>query len=249
MTGNLTLRKGLLYFGLPLVLGAVITGSVVAVRAQVGGNPDAGLTDAQRDAKYKSLEKTSVAISDSFTATFVAGDNPIANLPHHEVNVLPVPSELDLEGATAKASEILRGTVNAQRIEMSGPDDAWQTRVISTISVSRWLKGKSGRATIEISQPGRAELGDDLKVFLATDPSDPAVNVGDDVIVFVSSTNQRGYRVALPFKVLKVIQGAIEPNELDTPLASLHGRSASVVLDSIANNVALGTGPVTAVTP
>ncbi len=83
MTTNLSVRKGLLYFGVPLVLAAAITGSVVAVRAQQGGgNPDAGLTDAQRNAKYKSLEKTSVALSDSFNATFVAGNQPVADLPH-----------------------------------------------------------------------------------------------------------------------------------------------------------------------
>ena len=165
-------------FGLLALLVVAAAAAGFAVRAQnTYVNPDTGLSDAQRDAKYKTASAASVSNQADVVARFDASGQAVSDLPRLDSTAFYAGSKYDLAGASAAATEIVRGVVEAQRlVGVDGFPAA--TRVVSTVRVEAELKGGLKPSTIDIEQFGNPQLLDDGTYALLIDANDPVLVAG-----------------------------------------------------------------------
>ena len=244
MTGGFRRFTTVGYFLVPLVLAMAVTASIVAVRAQGGGtyvNPDAGLTDAQRDAKYKTATAVSGQQQYQLTQEFIASGISVANLPQAPLLLDAVLPPYDLNQAVAAASEIVDGTVQSQRV-MASPDRPGLAWVISTLSVRSWLKGGDNSKTVELRQLGVPGRDLDGRWSIGVIASDPVAEAGHEVIVLSSGRDKSGRLQALGNGVMTVDNGMVQPNPNDPNLAPIRGTPVGHVRSMIRQRViACGT--------
>ncbi|MGH3262082.1 MAG: hypothetical protein ACRDNS_08825, partial [Trebonia sp.] len=153
------LQRKLRYLG--VVIGAVVlaaTGTVVAsatstsVAGTAGGkpvpapNPDAGLTDAQRNAIYQQTEASFQQRYKAWLKSAAAHSQNLRALPRHPMAASYLPGQPTLLAAKQKAEVIISGTVTAIRFE---PGTA-----VLTVHVNRTVKGSAGNDILVIQGGG-----------------------------------------------------------------------------------------------
>ena len=95
-------------------------------------DPDAGLTDAQKDAKHQDFQATFEGCYAAWAANFDSSTVDLTALPHQLSNADPAPPKPSLEAVTAYADVIVVGTFRSAR---PLPPPAFLTEV--TLDVTR----------------------------------------------------------------------------------------------------------------
>ncbi len=224
-----------LYFVIPAIVAGIAAVTIIAVRAQGGGtyvNPDAGLTDAQRDAKYGTARAGSTDQQAKINEQFATAHTSVANLPRIPSLAFYDRSQYNIAQATAAAHDVVYGTITDQYIVTLRGQPAVSS-VVSVISVQGRLKGAGAGTTVELEQAGTPVLRDDGTYALVVNENDSVMNVGDEVLVFSRSRSAGGRLLALPYKVMQVKNGHIIPNKLDDKVAGIAGLNTQQVFDSI----------------
>lgn len=118
------------------------------------------------------------------------------------------------------------------------------TCAISTVAVTRWLKGGRGELTVQLAQPVVLYTTRSGAIGVGIADNDPAVQLNQDVVVFASGSDRFGRLLAIPYKIIQVVNNTAEPNPSDQLLAPVRGvRIDSLVADIFAD-VALVGSPV-----
>lgn len=226
-------RRNLWFLGASMLVAGLASFAVFAVRAQnTYTNPDAGLSDSQRDAKYKTASAASVNNQADVVARFEASGQSLSDLRRLDSTAFYAGSKYDLAGASAVATEIVRGVVEAQRlVGVDGFPAA--TRVVSTIRVEAELKGGLKPSTIDVEQFGSPQLLSDGTYGLLIDANDPVLVAGTEVIVFAEARTSQNRFSLLPYKTLTISAGVVSPNPGDANGKMLDGRSADDIVATI----------------
>lgn len=231
-------RRSLMLAGMSMLVAALATFAIFAVRAQDKYvNPDAGLSDEERDAKYKTASAASVNSQAEIVARFLASGQALSDLRRLDSTAFYAGSKYDLAGASTAATEIVRGVVEAQRfVGVDGFPAA--TRVVSTVRVEAELKGGLRPSTIDVEQFGSPQILDDGTYGLLINANDPVLVAGTEVIVFAEARTSQGGFSLLPYKTLTISAGVVSPNPDDANGKVLDGRSADDVVATIVSALA-----------
>jgi hypothetical protein len=214
-------RRLTLAFAIFVAAGAA---AFVAVRVGAGDrgttNRDAGLTDEERDAKYKALSRDSATSQAQLDFELATSGTAIATLPRSQLLLdIAVPDE-DLGGLVRAAQAVVEGTVTDQRLVVSANS---APVVVSTISVVDWIKGGPNATTIELRQVALATRRDDGSLGLAVIAADPVPYPRQHLVIFVQAEDPDGRMIAVPGSTLVVDAGVVEPNPANARLAPLKG--------------------------
>lgn len=144
------------------------------------GNPDAGLTNAERNQKYDAVRRQFVsdraAFRDAFNHSGYTADS-LRAMRQAPIMASYVPPPLTLDEAVSQADEIVVGTAQAIRF-----DKTWFA--YSTVAVESVLKGKQ-LSSIEIQQYGGPAPGSVGETALETSDAEALLFPGDRVILFL----------------------------------------------------------------
>lgn len=223
------------FFVIPMVVALLIAISIIAVRAQQGGgstNPDAGLTDAQRAAKYDALRQLTTDQQAKINQQFADTHQSVSDLPRVSSLAFYDGSQYDLAQATVAAHDIVHGTITDQYV-VTLPNQPSVSRVVSVISVQNSLKGAAGLTTVELVQAGTPVLRDDGSYALVVNDNDTVMKVGDELVAFSASRDNAGRLIAIPYKVMQIKNGTVIPNRGDDKAQNLSGESAPQLIASI----------------
>ncbi len=227
-----------LYILIPLVLTAAI-GAAVMIAVDAQSESDSDMSDAERDAHYKTAIAISAAQAAPRIKAFAESGRAVDKLPRASLMLQASAPQYSLKEASEAATEIVVGRVVQQKLI---PDDEnpQMATILSTIAVAEWLKGKSSDVTITLEQP--AGLGQDEKgeYVLGVVDLNPVVSLDHDVVAFSSARSSRGGLEAILLSVLTIEEGKIEPNPLDQELAVHAHAPADEILALIRSYVSAG---------
>ena len=227
-----TIRNYGLLFLVPLVIVAVIVTSLAIGSAGSGGDPDVGLSDSARDAKYDDLRATSVAQTSDIVRNFLASGRDVSSLPRLPSLISYDVPLLTPREARDRARRVVRGIVAEQRLEIDASRPG-EGKVVSTIRVSETLKGDSQESLASIEQHASLSLDSNGEFVLVVDDADPPVGLGTDVIVFMeASSGDRNRPIPVTSASIES-DGTLHPNEFNPQFAGLHGRPAAELLTSL----------------
>lgn len=217
--------------GLGLVLAAAtfatlrVTAAIPDAKGPVP-NPDAGLTDAQRDAKYAAGRSE----FDAHYADWLAHLDPAkvqwAQLPHSEINSFSKAPLPDLPSAVHGADVIVVGTAKSIALEPS------VSRV--TVTVEEAIKGAPGGSVTVYQSGGLRPTPDWTGMVVADSPSAPTLVPGTRAVLFLQHRPEDdGYNV-LPFVGTYVISdGVSAPLEYNPFADNVRGLSVAALKAAI----------------
>jgi hypothetical protein len=143
-------------------------------------NPDAGLTDAQRDARYSAGRGEFEARYADWIKGLDVSKLDLASLPHADLNGYYLPPQPNLSAAAAAAGTIVSGVVTGIQPRTSGST--------ATLSVETAIKGAAADSIV-ISQAGGFQPTQDWKgAMIADAEAAPTLLPGDRVLLFVSTS-------------------------------------------------------------
>lgn len=227
------LHSNWLFVALPLVIFAVVVASTMSVVAGPGGNPDAGLTDSERDAKYTQGRATAVAQDAQTVRDFLASGQSVSSLPQVGALVNYDAEALTPRQARVRATSVFRGVVTEQRFEPD-PDYPEGGMVVSTIRVTEWLKGDRQDSLVTLEQVGAPAVGEDGGFILGVHDQNPPVRLGSDVIVFTDATGRSGRARTIPLTGVEIASDrTVQPNDSNAQFAVLRGRPVEELLATL----------------
>lgn len=176
------MRLRALAFSVALAIVA-LAGSVAAVSVATGGdkslppNPDAGLTDQQRHARYSAARDEFQRRLDEWIAALDLSKVDLAALPHTEMMVEQVAPRPSFEAALQAAGRVIVGTVTSLRAATQG--------TLVTLDISRTLKGAE-EPSLTLRQGSGVQPGPGWKEMVIVDaPGDPLLLPGTHVMLLL----------------------------------------------------------------
>src|SRR5581483_9316729 len=167
----------------PLILAAAAVAALRAA-AERSGDPEAGLSDGERQALHARGEATAVGQRSQIVRGFLASGKSIASLDRIGSLVDTLESPLSPKEAYDRANVVVRGVVKEQRFEVD-PAAPGAGRVVSTIEVAEQIKGRDAAPTVIVEQPGSISLDASGEYVLVTYDFNPPVRLGAEVIAFL----------------------------------------------------------------
>ncbi|MCC7363305.1 MAG: hypothetical protein IT303_02950 [Dehalococcoidia bacterium] len=189
--GAILIAHRALRFAVPAAIG--IVGAVLGSQVLPTGaddppawvNPDAGLTDAERDAKYQAGSAASDRAHAEFRHEFErSGQDP---RPLERVRPMIMLSEFeanDLAAAAERADLVVIGRVTAQTF--AGPYGGNE----ATVAVREVLKGEPRESIVVYQFGGPETVGG--HTFLGEAEWDPLLLEGDEVLLFLAGNQEDG---------------------------------------------------------
>ena len=147
-------------------------------------------------------------------AEFERSGRDLSELPRIPSNAFYAGSEFDLAGAIVAADEVVLGTVEGQRLVLVENLPAAR-HIVSTVAITRLLKGDEDAATIELEQFGAPVMQDDGTYALVINENDPVVRTGDQIVLFARRATTLGRFMAISYKTLTVKSGRVAINPRD----------------------------------
>lgn len=215
-----------------LVIGGVAAGVVatVGITALAAGiakgpvsNPDAGLTDTQRDQAYKAATAKFEARYQAWLASIDPSSVPYDALPHSDMTAISEAPAQTLADAKAHATLIVVGRVRSIR-----PTAFDGTYV--TMDIDRSLKGAAS-GTLLVHQGGGLRPTPDWKgMFIADAPNAPLLLPGHRFIVFLQGTSAEVQGFTGEYEL---VGGAVRPTKLNPFGDSVSGKSEAEFVAAI----------------
>jgi len=205
-----------LYLLIPLLL--TLVGATVMIGVAAQGGSDSGMSDAERDAHYKTASAISAAAQAPRIRAFAESGRSVDTLPRTPLLLEASAPELSLKEASETAAEIVVGRVVRQQL-IPDDDNPAMAIILSTIAAPAWLKGESSDLSITLEQPAGLGQDENGEYYLGVADLNPVVYLDHEVIVFSSARSSRGGLLPIPLKVLTIEGGKVEPNQLDRELA------------------------------
>ena len=192
-------------------------------------NPDAKLSDAERDALYQRLRIEGDRLHREWLATIDIDALDLGSLPRVEMPALSLPGESSLSDAAARAHVIVAGKVSEVR--------PTQGVAIDTVfTVEHAMKGTVG-STIAISQAGRLQpTQDGSSVEIVQAANAPLLIPGDRAVLFLQETESAGgasggYYIQSSSGWYQVVDGKIRASPVNTFAASVNAKTEAEFLD------------------
>lgn len=187
------------------------------------GNPEAGLTDAERFAIHTAGIITSATQIADITSDFLDSGRRVSSLRRTSALVSYFGPVLTIDEASGRATSVIRGIVSDQRFEAraAGGGD-----VVSTICVTEWLKGERIDSPVKLTQSASISL-DRGEFVLVVFEIDPLVNLGADVIVFMEPASDDNVQ-SIEFTGVEVAgDGTVRANSINQHFMEYEGRAVS----------------------
>jgi hypothetical protein len=178
-------------------------------------NPDAGLTDAQRDANYANGRADFEARYAQWVASLDVNTLDLSSLQHVELNVIGPPGQPSLQAAKSKADRIVVGHVTAIKPTVNG--------TVVSVAVSRTLKGDQ-RSVIEVRQSSGLRPTSDWKgVVIADSPGEPLMLPGVRAELFLQASSDGMLRVQSVTGMYLLTASGVKALELNPFGSSVNG--------------------------
>lgn len=202
--------------------GVVLLGATTAYAVSSSGrfgNPDAGLTDSQRNANYAAARASFDARYQQWIADLDVTKLDFSSLPHVELNVSVLPPQPTLIAAKSKADRIVVGTVTGLKPTTSG--------TFVSLSVSRTIKGANG-STITLRQASGLRPTSDWKgVMIADSPGEPLLLPGTRVELFLQTATDGVLEIQSVTGFYYLSPSGVRALELNPFASSVNGLSES----------------------
>jgi hypothetical protein len=166
------------------------------------GNPDAGLSDAQRDALHKQAWSVFQQRYAAWVQSMKTENIDLHALPRQVVGGTPLPGQASLRDAVAKADVIVVGCISAIRpMATSGTE--------TTVSVEQTLKGSVG-SDVLVDQTGGLFPTPDYKSAVIGQGAESLLLPGDRAILLLQkSTTSSDYTIQNISGWYQVVAGVV----------------------------------------
>jgi hypothetical protein len=165
-------------FASVLIAAGALAVSVAAGGKLVPTNPDAGLSDQERDARYSQARAEFEKRYEEWKAGLDLATVDLATLPRSELMIQSAAPEPTLSAAVQAADRIIVGSVQSLRATTSAG-------TLVTLRVEQTLKGSSA-STLTIRQGSSIEPGADWNGMMIGDaPGDPLLLPATRVVLFL----------------------------------------------------------------
>jgi hypothetical protein len=143
-------------------------------------NPDAGRTDAERQAIYETMRANYEAHYAQWVGSIDLAKIDLSTLPHVAMNVQVVSGQPTLAAAISQADRVVIGTATSLQPTANG------TLVI--VQVSRTLKGPQTQSVVIHQASGLRPTPDWRGVFIADSPAEPLLLPGGRVELLLQNS-------------------------------------------------------------
>jgi hypothetical protein len=203
-------RAFVLWVGVVVVLGALALGRLAAATPPpkiVPPDPDAGLTDAQREAAYASGRAESAARYAKWLDDFIASGRSAADLPRADLMVADRAPASTLAAAKAAADLIVVGHVLSDEFTVDG--------TFVTFGIDRVATGTAPAPSVTIVMNGGPQPDPTISTgVLAVDDAAPVLLPGDTAMLFLELSKSTGnYEVQPTSGFYKIARGGVEAVE------------------------------------
>lgn len=222
MARRSSVTMGLVAFGLVLVAASLLGGNSVLGSSgnKVPNNPEAGLSDSQRQA----LHNAAHARNSQFLREFVSGGRDPHSLPAIRVETYAAPP-LTLASALSAADTIVQGRVRTVTF-VDNPSGGMPIAT-ATVDVTRNIKGSTS-AVITVQQLG-GPVAHGSSGALAEFDTDQLLLPGDEAILMLKAVGEVFH--PLPGAGVNLIENGQVEAEASNPFGALFtGRSVDDVL-------------------
>jgi len=211
-----------------VVIGLIQVAGALGLPEKGGAtDPDAGLTDAQKDARHSQLR----AAYQARLADWVAGLNPAAldfvNAHHADMLGSYLPGRADLPAAIRDATAVVVGKVAAVTPRTSG--------ALVELDVVQSLKGDSP-TRLYVLQASALRPTADWKGFVIADAaSDPLLLPGQDVVLLLSRSGAEpnAFEIQSGSGLYYLRDGAVFSLPVNPFRAAVDGQPASAFVASV----------------
>ena len=226
--GRVRSRSGLWLSMLLLASGAVLGSQVAADSREVAGNPEAGLSDAQREALHQAAHDR----NDAFLQRFVASRQDPHSLPVVQVETYAVPPAT-LAQALAAASVVIEGRVSA--VDFASNPSGGMPFATATVAVVRTLRGAAAPATVVVRQSGGPVAQGDGG-GLAQFDVDPLLLPGDHDFLLLTAMGTTGqFRTVPGSGVMNIhVDDTVSVDGGSPSAPAVNGRTADEVASALA---------------
>src|SRR5256885_3297736 len=211
------------WLGIGLDIGLLLVALTTAYATGSGKgpfvNPDAGQSDAQRNAHYSNLRASFDAHYAHWVANLDVSTINLNSLPHEQMNVLVVPGQPTLQAARSKADRIIIGTVDGLKPTVSG--------TLVSLSVGRSLKGVAS-ANLTVRQASGLRPTQDWKgVYIADSPGEPLLLPGTRVELFLQISSDGVAEIQSITGMYYLTDSRVKALDLNPFAGSVNGQSES----------------------
>jgi len=225
-------RKDILIFAVGGALGLLLVGATAGLAGQTpktaAPNPDAGLTDAQRNQAYQANTLQFQKNYADWIARLDVSKLSLRSLRHGELNGSPAKRPTSMSESVALGDLVIAGTVKAISPAGIGLTNA-------KVTVDRTLKG-SVRATVTILQSGGLYPTEDWKdAYILDAPGSPALLPGDHVVVVLkaSAAIPNEFELQSFTGIYQIKSGRVEPIRGNPFGPAIEGKTESALNDAI----------------
>lgn len=188
-------------------------------------NPDAGLTDANRNAKYNAMRSEFDAHYAQWLAALDLSQLDLGALPHSEINSFHRGPVGDITAAAAAADVIVTGSVTHLALGSSGST--------ATVVVDRLLKGTASREVLVRQAGGLRPAPDWKEVIVADSSAAPTLLPGDSVLLLLQRSSGDEYEVQGYTGTYLLKNGTVVPVEGNPSASAMQGKTAAEAVSAI----------------
>jgi hypothetical protein len=188
------------------------------------GNPDAGLSDAQRNAKYEAARAAFEARYAAWVQNLDVSTLDLSSLPHVALNVNVEPGQPTLSAAKQKSDVIVIATASGLQPTTSG--------TIVTLSVERAIKGSVSQSISVLQASGLRPTQDWQHVVIADSPGEPLILPGTRLELFLENAGGGPYQIQSVTGMYYLESGYVRPLALNPFAPSLTGLTEGAFLDA-----------------
>lgn len=213
--------------GAAVLLGLFTTAYAAGTAKGPFANPDAGLSDAQRNANYANLRASFDARYAKWVANLDLSKIDLYSLPHAELNVQVVPGQPTLRAAKSKADWIVVGTAVSLKPTVNG--------TLVSLAVSRSLKGGQTSSITLRQASGLRPTADWTGVFIADSPGEPLLLPGTRVELFLQKSPDGVPEIQSITGMYYLGASGVKALDLNPFAASVDGQAESVFVAATAS--------------
>ena len=197
-------------------------------------DPEAGLTDAERDALHRRLWDQFVTRYTAWLQCVDISKLDLHALPRHELNTSWLPGQLNLSEAASKANLIIIGTVTEfSPTPFSGPNTA--------LAIDETLKG-SPAPTLKIAQDGGVRPTEDWTGVTISEGGNRAMLLpGDRGVLLLQEDGKGGYYIQGVSGWFQIVNGVVRANSYNEWGPSVEGKTEAEFVEMIKAAVNEGT--------
>lgn len=179
--------------GILVVLGLGVFASIAAANNFGKGapslDPEAGLSNSQREDIHRSLESAFQQKYGDWLNSSAAIQQDLRRLEHRELNASYLPAQPTLIDAASHADSIIAGMVTKIAFEPSG--------AVVTLNVTKTRKGPLASEVLVIQGGGLFPAPDFKAAYLVDDLSAPLLLPGDRVVLLLEKTERSDGALAI----------------------------------------------------